>query len=126
MTTPARICASCGRRFEWRRRWKTSWDEVRYCSKRCRRRGVTKNDRRLEAAILELLDGRAGGSTICPSEAARRTAPERWRELMEPTRRAARRLAAAGRVEILQRGARVDPSSARGPIRIRSLEPSRR
>jgi len=35
---PTKICASCGRPFQWRRQWKTVWEEVRYCSERCRRR----------------------------------------------------------------------------------------
>ncbi len=76
-------------------------------------------DRELEAAIIELLDRRAGGATICPSEAARAVDPDGWRELMEPARMAARRLVAAERVEITQRGRVVDPSTAKGPIRIR-------
>jgi hypothetical protein len=119
MTRPAKTCASCGRRFEWRRRWTSCWDEVRYCSGACRRRRVSPVDRRLEEAILGLLENRDRGFSICPSEAARQVAPEHWRELMEPTRRAARRLAAARRLEILQRGRPVDPSNVRGPVRLR-------
>ena len=42
-----------------------------------------------------------------------------WRELMEPARRAARRMATRGVIEILQRGHVVDPASVRGPIRLR-------
>jgi hypothetical protein len=76
-------------------------------------------DAQLELAIVELLHERAGGETICPSEAARLVRPEGWRELMKPTRSAARRLAARGTVEIVQGGRAVDPSSARGPIRLR-------
>jgi hypothetical protein len=34
---PARPCAACGRPMSWRRRWARSWDQVRYCSERCRR-----------------------------------------------------------------------------------------
>jgi hypothetical protein len=34
---PTKICAVCGRSFQWRRKWKDVWDEVRYCSERCRR-----------------------------------------------------------------------------------------
>ncbi|MFO8152389.1 DUF2256 domain-containing protein [Thioalkalivibrio sp.] len=34
---PTRICAHCGRPFSWRRKWRAHWDEVRYCSERCRR-----------------------------------------------------------------------------------------
>lgn len=49
-------------------------------------------------------------------------ADEPWRELMEPARSAARRLVAAGEVEITQRGRVVDPSTAAGPIRIRATD----
>ena len=104
----------------WRRRWARSWDEVRYCSDACRRARVSDEDRALESAIIALLDPRASAGSICPSEAARVVAGEgNWRELMEPARRAARRLVARGEVEITQGGRPVNPSTARGPIRIR-------
>lgn len=77
-------------------------------------------DRRLEASILDLLARRARTSTICPSDAARAVGDaDSWRELMEPARRAARRLVDRGEVEITQGGHVVDPSTATGPIRIR-------
>jgi hypothetical protein len=106
--------------MSWRKAWARTWDEVQYCSDSCRRRKVSDVDRRLESAILALLDERHG--TICPSEAARAVGgegEEAWRPLMEPARRAARRLVAAGEVEITQSGRVVDPSTAKGPIRIR-------
>nr|WP_090255066.1 DUF2256 domain-containing protein [Ectothiorhodospira marina] len=34
---PTKICVVCGRPFAWRRKWVRVWDEVRYCSERCRR-----------------------------------------------------------------------------------------
>ena len=34
---PTKICASCGLRFTWRTKWKACWNEVKYCSERCRR-----------------------------------------------------------------------------------------
>lgn len=34
---PEKICATCGRPFTWRKKWAAVWDEVRYCSERCRR-----------------------------------------------------------------------------------------
>ena len=71
MTPPDRICASCGRAFAWRKAWARDWDQVRYCSGACRKRGVTATDTALETAILHLLAERPGGATICPSEAAR-------------------------------------------------------
>lgn len=119
MTPPDRICASCGRAFAWRKAWARDWDQVRYCSTACRKRGVNATDAALEAAILELLAARAGGATICPSEAARAVGGDDWKPLMEPARRAARRLVAAGSLEITQGGRVVDPSTARGPIRLR-------
>jgi hypothetical protein len=85
-------------------------------------------DERLARAILGLLDRRAAGATICPSEAARLVGSEDdreddredgWRDLMEPARRAAARLVAAGEVEVTQGGEVVDPAGARGPVRIR-------
>jgi hypothetical protein len=84
---------------------------------------VSELDAQLEATILDLLSRRAGSSTICPSEAARAVSPDGWRELMEPARRAARRLVAAGEVDITQGGQVVDPSTAKGPIRIRRSRP---
>ena len=30
-------CPVCGRPFSWRKKWESCWDEVRYCSERCRR-----------------------------------------------------------------------------------------
>lgn len=78
-------------------------------------------DSDLEAAIIDLLGAQARASTICPSEAARRVGGENWSALMEPARRAARRLVDAGSIEITQAGHVVDPSTARGPIRLRSL-----
>lgn len=112
-------CASCGREMAWRRAWAANWDSVRYCSDACRRRKVTPVDERLSAAIVELLGQRARGATICPSEAARTVDPDGWRELMEPARRAARRLVVDAVVEITQGGRVVDPSTAKGPIRVR-------
>jgi Protein of unknown function (DUF3253) len=68
---------------------------------------------------MALLANRAATSTICPSEAARLVGGEQWQELMEPARAAARRLVDRGEVVITQKGNVVDPSTAKGPIRIR-------
>ena len=79
-------------------------------------------DRQLEESILDLLATRRPGATICPSDAARAVGTaDTWRDLMDPARAAARRLVAAGQVEITQGGEVVDLDSARGPIRIRRV-----
>lgn len=76
------------------------------------------NGRTIEAAIRALLRGRGAEKSICPSEVARALAPDRWRPLMAPVREAAARMARSGEVLVTQRGAAVDPLTARGPIRI--------
>lgn len=123
MVAPAsKPCAVCGRTIEWRKKWERSWPDVKYCSDTCRRNRLSDVDAALEHAILDLLEQRARGATICPSEAAKAvagTADDEWRPLMERSRNAARRLVVAGRIDITQRGSVVDPSTARGPIRLR-------
>ncbi|WP_134767071.1 DUF2256 and DUF3253 domain-containing protein [Nocardioides sp. 1609] len=123
MTPAPKTCESCGRRIEWRKKWERSWDEVRYCSAACRKRRVGPTDRALEDAILDLLRRQRSGGTVDVADAVRAVAgPDADAdagELTEPARRAARRLVASGDVEIVQHGSVVDPSTARGPIRVR-------
>ena len=115
-----KYCEVCGREIQWRKRWERDWDAVKYCSRACRNTGMTEIDLKLEEAILALLREKKGGATICPSEVARTVeTAESWRKLMEPTRRAARRLANKGQIDIIQQGQIVDPSRAKGPIRLR-------
>ncbi|QTD56824.1 DUF2256 domain-containing protein [Parasphingorhabdus cellanae] len=33
---PQKICATCDRPFTWRKKWKDTWEDVKYCSKRCK------------------------------------------------------------------------------------------
>ncbi len=123
--TPHRdkLCKSCGRAFAWRKKWERDWDVIKFCSDACRGRQPRDVDQALEAAILELLAERGRGKTICPSEAAKvvgGTETRRaWESLMEPARAAARRLVAADRILITQHGNPVDPSTAKGPIRLK-------
>jgi len=35
---PEKICPVCGRPFTWRKKWADNWDDVKYCSQRCRNR----------------------------------------------------------------------------------------
>jgi hypothetical protein len=41
---PAKACATCGKPMLWRRKWAMVWDEVKYCSDRCRaaRKGTAR------------------------------------------------------------------------------------
>ncbi|AXT27859.1 DUF2256 domain-containing protein [Ruegeria sp. AD91A] len=33
---PQKNCPVCRRPFTWRKKWENVWDEVKYCSKKCR------------------------------------------------------------------------------------------
>ncbi|WP_424970573.1 DUF2256 domain-containing protein [Dinoroseobacter sp. S76] len=34
---PSKTCATCGLPFTWRKKWARDWEQVKYCSERCRR-----------------------------------------------------------------------------------------
>lgn len=126
-TPPSKVCASCGRTITWRKKWERDWDNVRFCSDACRRKRPGSQDAELEQIILRLLHERGAGKTVCPSEAARTIAGHgslsddraAWEPLMERVRSAARRLVDHGKIVITQGGVVVDPSRAKGAIRLR-------
>tara|TARA_X000000368_G_scaffold82974_1_gene62804 strand:- start:560 stop:694 length:135 start_codon:yes stop_codon:yes gene_type:complete len=33
---PKKTCIVCKRPFTWRKKWERNWENVKYCSKRCR------------------------------------------------------------------------------------------
>jgi hypothetical protein len=33
---PSKICLACGLAFTWRKKWARDWDQVKFCSERCR------------------------------------------------------------------------------------------
>jgi len=37
---PEKVCIACSRPFSWRRKWARDWENVRYCSDRCRADGA--------------------------------------------------------------------------------------
>jgi hypothetical protein len=112
-----KTCQSCGRTITWRRKWERSWDEVRYCSRSCRARGVTDEDHRIEDVLRGLL--RSAPRGVLDTDLAAALSADGGAEQREPARRAARRLAAAGEVDLVQHGRVVDPSHAVGPVLIR-------
>ena len=32
---PSKICPVCNIPFDWRKKWKLNWGQVKYCSKKC-------------------------------------------------------------------------------------------
>ncbi|MDX1320381.1 MAG: DUF2256 domain-containing protein [Oceanospirillum sp.] len=43
MFLPEKICPVCMRPFKWRKKWAKDWEQVIYCSQRCRSSGLTKH-----------------------------------------------------------------------------------
>jgi hypothetical protein len=33
---PFKFCVVCDKPFTWRKKWEKNWEEVKYCSDRCR------------------------------------------------------------------------------------------
>lgn len=46
---PQKICTVCQRPFSWRKKWEKVWDEVKYCSDKCRMN--KKNEKPLNISI---------------------------------------------------------------------------
>lgn len=38
---PTKICLTCAKPFAWRKKWEREWENVKYCSDRCRREAKT-------------------------------------------------------------------------------------
>ena len=110
-------CVNCGREITWRKKWEKDWDQVKYCGEKCRR---NKGDLLLgwDTKIITLLHSRPRTVTICPSELLPLD-QKQDQVALEQIRQAARRLVHQGQIEIVQGGRVVDPSSFRGPIRLR-------
>lgn len=130
-TTPHKdkLCKACRRPIQWQKKWEQDWDVVKFCSESCSGYRSGEKDAALEAAILELLAERGADDCICSSEAAKlvggsgrdkdKASRRDWEALLLPARAAARRLAVAGKVEVMQHGRAVDPAIAKGPILLR-------
>ncbi len=74
---------------------------------------MTPSDNEIADILLDLAHQRGVGRTFCPSEAARRLSDD-WRPLMPEVRRVAAQLD----LQATQKGAAVDPVTAKGPIRL--------
>ena len=111
----SKICQSCGRAFEYRKKWQANWASVKYCSDSCKK---NKNQYDFKEQILNLLKQRDKNKSICPSEVL---PPEQKTDktMMEHVRRSARLLAHDKFIEITQSGKPVDPNNFKGPIRLK-------
>lgn len=39
---PTKVCPTCDRAFTWRKKWERDWDNVKYCSERCKRNKINE------------------------------------------------------------------------------------
>ena len=84
-----------------------------YCSTACRRRGISDADRKAEEAIRYAVRHSAGATSLSAIH---------WdAQHAEMLRRAARRMVAAGEIEMIHGGRVVDPSTAAGEVSIRRV-----
>ncbi|WP_081979189.1 DUF2256 domain-containing protein [Lacinutrix jangbogonensis] len=37
---PSKVCSTCNLPFSWRKKWAKEWDNVKYCSEKCRRNKI--------------------------------------------------------------------------------------
>lgn len=115
MNTEAKTCLRCGRIMEYRKKWEKNWDSVKYCSDACR---ANKKQIDYRPKILELLVQRGRDKTICPSEVLNEL-DKKDKQKMEDVRASARLLVTEGKIVITQKGNVVDPSRAKGAIRLK-------
>jgi hypothetical protein len=75
----------------------------------------------IESRLAELVSALPPGKSLDPALVARSLAgdhPDQWGPLMQPVRRAAVKLAKAGRISILRKGRLADPDDFRGIYRL--------
>jgi hypothetical protein len=53
---PTKLCPICHKPFEWRKKWAKNWENVVYCSERCRRESGREAKR--QRTKLNLTGGR--------------------------------------------------------------------
>jgi hypothetical protein len=109
-----KTCLHCGRGFSWRKKWERSWDEVRFCSQSCRKRGPQDADR-IEG-LLQLL--RAAPRRTLPLDSAAEATLGCSRDQL---RSSARLLVHAKKARIYQKGKLVLPDKAKGALELRLL-----
>ncbi len=49
---PQKICPVCQRPFTWRKKWEKDWEQVTYCSERCRRAKLKNDQRKIKTFSL--------------------------------------------------------------------------
>ena len=83
---------------------------------------MTTTPDQIRACLMEKVTQRGPDKTICPSEVARTLGGDEWRDLMQAVRDQGQQLEAEGKIWVMQKGQRVDATTAKGPIRYRIVD----
>ena len=54
-TLPTKDCLTCGRPFSWRKKWERAWDEIKFCSGRCRRAKETATTAKAAPVAIKVI-----------------------------------------------------------------------
>lgn len=46
LNLPTKVCVVCKLPFTWRKKWEKNWEEVKYCSDKCRSNKAINQERR--------------------------------------------------------------------------------
>lgn len=88
---------------------------------------MSRHEFAIGGRILDLLEARAPGATICPSDVARSLEPDdeaAWRALMPQVREVADRLRRSGYIRVTAKGEELESAQdAKGPIRLAVQSP---
>ena len=68
---PAKLCATCGQKMTWRKKWEASWHEVKYCSDRCRSDGKRASRRPPSVETHAVTDATKAAAVLEPADAHR-------------------------------------------------------
>lgn len=110
-----KICQSCGRPFENRKKWRDIFDEIKYCSKKCK---SNKSPIKLKEKIMSYLNSQNSRSAYSLDKIL--SAEEfNNKAILEKARCAARLLADEKIINIIQNGKTVDPTDFKGSIEIK-------
>jgi len=99
--------------MEYRSKWQKNWEEVKFCSQRCKQNKIPTQY--VEAIMVKL---NTTDKSICPSDVLS-TEKKKDKVEMEKVRSAARLLSIANKIEITQKNKVVSPQQFKGPIRLR-------
>ena len=105
-------CLSCGRPFSEQKRWEENWDNIKYCSQKCRRNKWDKKFENLEKFILN-------NSNLNIVEVEENYFNKKNRDSHEIVKSACRRLHLSGKITILQKGKPILSTNFRGKYEIK-------